>query len=320
MAAAASSGPSGAGGSPSVAFVSDPRRDAIDSIRGYVYQIHQSVLACIGLAANDVLMLEGAEDFDLYRIDGAELVQVKDTAANLTLRSGDVRDAIANCWKARRDNPARSIDRLSLSRHRGSRRREKGAPFGKAVPGRRYWREAAEGLCAVQPLPELLLTSAFDDPLLARFVHDADDDAFRSDLLRWIEWDLGASDIDAVLDELHRQVVVPMVDVHATPAQAPAVAQALVSRVADLLTRPGVRKLDRADLLHTMGRAVERPVPIQHYRFLESSGALADPSGRRARAGPASPEHTGVVRAWATAVEAGLWGPRADPYRSPATT
>ena len=47
-------------------IITDPRRQASDSIRGYVYQIYQSVFAWITLKNLQALVLEGAEDFDVY--------------------------------------------------------------------------------------------------------------------------------------------------------------------------------------------------------------------------------------------------------------
>ena len=44
----------------------DPKRDATDSIRGYVYQAYQSILAWMQLKENEILVLEGAEDFDIH--------------------------------------------------------------------------------------------------------------------------------------------------------------------------------------------------------------------------------------------------------------
>jgi hypothetical protein len=53
--------------------------------------------------------LEGAEDID--RISGltAEIIQVKDVAANITLRSGDVIEAIDNAWAHQQRNPRHKI-------------------------------------------------------------------------------------------------------------------------------------------------------------------------------------------------------------------
>ena len=67
-------------------FQVDSTRDATDSIRGYVYQAYQSVLAWMRLDEHEILILEGAEDFDIHRGRSVTTTQVKDVAGSLTLR------------------------------------------------------------------------------------------------------------------------------------------------------------------------------------------------------------------------------------------
>ena len=54
----------------------DPKRQANDSLRGYLYQILHSVDAWLDLDDNEILYLEGAEDFDKISDDTATAVQV----------------------------------------------------------------------------------------------------------------------------------------------------------------------------------------------------------------------------------------------------
>ncbi len=58
-------------------FKADPQRQAIHSIGGYVYQIHQSVFAWFHLKENEILVLEGAEDFDVHSEHSVTITQVK---------------------------------------------------------------------------------------------------------------------------------------------------------------------------------------------------------------------------------------------------
>lgn len=67
--------------SPPTDFKTDPKRDATDSIRGYVYQAYQSVLAWIQLKENEILVLEGSEDFDIHRESSVTTTQVKTSLA-----------------------------------------------------------------------------------------------------------------------------------------------------------------------------------------------------------------------------------------------
>lgn len=48
-------------------LLNDPAREAVDSMRGYSFQILRSIEAWIDLKEGQILVLEGAEDLD--RID-----------------------------------------------------------------------------------------------------------------------------------------------------------------------------------------------------------------------------------------------------------
>ncbi len=56
----------------------DPRRRASDAARGFLYQFWRTVEAWIALAPEDVLFVEGAEDFDRVGEREGTAVQVKD--------------------------------------------------------------------------------------------------------------------------------------------------------------------------------------------------------------------------------------------------
>jgi hypothetical protein len=84
----------------------DKKREATASIRGYVYQAYQSVLAWMRLTENEHLFLESAEDFDVQEEELVTSTQVKDTSGSgpVTLRSVDVLAAINNYWRHKNHN------------------------------------------------------------------------------------------------------------------------------------------------------------------------------------------------------------------------
>ena len=89
----------------------DQNREATSSIRGYVYQAYQSVLAWMRLKEEDVLYLEAAEDFDIHETNSVIVTQVKNTegSGSITLRSKDVVEAINNYWRHKQSNPDRTV-------------------------------------------------------------------------------------------------------------------------------------------------------------------------------------------------------------------
>lgn len=57
-------------------------RQAANALRGYIYQIYQSLLAWIDLSPSETLYLEVAEDYAVVARDALTAVQVKDTASS----------------------------------------------------------------------------------------------------------------------------------------------------------------------------------------------------------------------------------------------
>lgn len=117
----------------------DPRRQAQDSIRGYVYQILRSVLVWLDLADEEQLYLEGAEDLDRISPTGAVTEQVKDTAASgsVTLRTVAVAESINHFWEHRARNPGVAVAFSYVTT--STIGFEAGAPFGPSIAGLALW-------------------------------------------------------------------------------------------------------------------------------------------------------------------------------------
>ena len=119
---------------------SSAAREAVDSLRGYSYQILRSIETWIDLQEGAILVLEGAEDLDLIEETGAATVeQVKDTSGsgNVTLRSGSVLEAIGNFWDHLGRNQGVAIQFRFLTT--SGIGREKRQPFGFDIPGLEAW-------------------------------------------------------------------------------------------------------------------------------------------------------------------------------------
>ena len=79
-------------------LVNQPAREAVNSMRGYSYQILCSVRTWVTLPRDQLLYLEGAEDFDIIALDGTTTTQVKysSNSTRITLRSSGIRQALDN--------------------------------------------------------------------------------------------------------------------------------------------------------------------------------------------------------------------------------
>ena len=134
----------------------NPKRQAHAQLRGYLYQIWHSVNAWLDLTDDEVLYLEGAEDFDRVSDNAATAAQVKHTQRNITLRSQDVIDAINNFWELQADNPDRRVKFRFLTRSKIGV--EQDNLFGKGVAGLEVWSRCLGDEAVITKISEFLQT------------------------------------------------------------------------------------------------------------------------------------------------------------------
>lgn len=89
----------------------DESRRANDPIRGFRYQLWQTVDAWISIQPGELLYVEGAEDYDVVVESSGRAVQVKDTKRSgaLTLGSPDAIKALNSYWAIRKMNQGRGV-------------------------------------------------------------------------------------------------------------------------------------------------------------------------------------------------------------------
>jgi hypothetical protein len=115
----------------------DPKRQADDLFRGCEYKVWQTVNAWLRLEPDELLFVEGAEDFDIVGPNEGVAVQVKNAARPVSLRSSDVQDAIRHYWELRAAHGGAKVSLHFLTR--GAIAQEQGAPFGDKVTGLGLW-------------------------------------------------------------------------------------------------------------------------------------------------------------------------------------
>lgn len=129
-------------------------RQAIHTLRGYAYQVWQSLHMWINLKEGQILVLEGAEDIDLLSIDSAEVNQIKYTSSVITLNSPNVLESIVHFWEHKTKNP----DRVILFRYVTSSTIGKEKSGIKQIDcGLEFWEESDKGSPQLSNLREFLL-------------------------------------------------------------------------------------------------------------------------------------------------------------------
>ena len=239
----------------------DRDREATASIRGYVYQAYQSILAWMRLGESEVLFLEGAEDFDVHEGDKVEATQVKDTASILaiTLRSVDAFKAINNLWKHQKANPDKKIRIRFLTTSIVGQ--EKGISFPIVGTGIAYWELAArDDHIPVGPLKDFLLQLDLQDDL-KNFLMVSNDRVIREELVQSIHWDTGNKPKDVLITEIRDLLVLHGDKRGVDTRHSEQALDSLLGRIADLLSSADNRRLIYADFLRAFEEATMELIP-----------------------------------------------------------
>ena len=242
-----------AGPSSGIVPEGDPARQAVDSLRGYVYQALATALAWVDIGEHDRLFLEVAEDYAIIAQQALSLkaVQIKDTEGSgaVTLKSRSVRDAVTAFVDLVKRNPGIQVNlRFWTTSNIGTEQSIADRPGGTA--GLKYWGKVAAG-ADVSPLRSILESERFPEPVRAFCKALDDDEALRRKLIQRIHWDCGEPDLSTLHQELEEHLVVVGRDRFSLPAEeAKRLTDTLIYRVLQksVINTPQDRVLTRADL------------------------------------------------------------------------
>ena len=183
---------------------SSPRRQAVATLKGYSYQIWQSLFRWFDLGPNQELFLEGAEDIDLLGPGEAETIQVKAISKPITLRSNDVIESINNFWEHKQANAKTDITFRLLTT--ASRATENTNLFG-GEKGLDVWDRAKTPGVDSSALCEFLLSLDTLSPELKTFLRNATQEDLRAELLVRLEWDTGQEEHEFLEEIVDRKVI-----------------------------------------------------------------------------------------------------------------
>jgi hypothetical protein len=166
-------------------LLGEAKRQAIDSLLGYDYQIWRTAEAWMLLRPGDTLYIECAEDYDIASDAGVLMAQVKNSPKSITLNSADVKAAIQNFWVARRKNPNRG--KLSLRfLTRGEIGQERDKEFGEEK-GLELWSRAAAGDASAARRLATYLQGTLSDTSLTAFLNTSQDEQLIEEVFSRIE-------------------------------------------------------------------------------------------------------------------------------------
>ena len=181
----------------------DSSKEAINSLRGYVYQIYQSVLAWIELEEDELLYLEVAEDFSIVAEGALKAVQVKETARSVTINSEDIISTIDSFVVLQQKNPSLKVTLRHLTTSTIGEEQKREHRVGD-TPTLLAWRNLAKagGLADLRRvLDESKLSKKSKD-----FINSLDDENLRERFLKRIHFDCGAPRSDLLERQINSRV------------------------------------------------------------------------------------------------------------------
>jgi len=240
----------------------DPRRQAVPSIQGTVYQAWWSIDAWLRLTdADEVIYLEGAEDFDIVRADGAIAVQVKRNTETISLGTAKAHVALENFWTLSCQEVHRQIDFHFLTT--SSIAMEQGSNFC-GTKGIEVWRAAQTNPELANMVARYLVTKLDVSSPLRAFLTFATAELVQERLIQRFHWITNQPDLDIVKRSVEDRIAVLLYDQRRSLGLIPTVRKYLESRFWEIVLEPSSarRCLTRGELLRQVEAATTMYLPV----------------------------------------------------------
>ena len=247
-------------------LIANPKRQAHNQLGGYRYQILHSVDAWLDLADNEVLYLEGAEDFDIASDDADTAVQVKDTKHNITLKSQEVIDAINNYWELRASNPDRRVKFRLLTRSEIGT--EKGNPFGTGKAGLQVWSRCAQDEQTIKTTSEFLQSGGKISDEVKDFLKQTEPLEIYKKLMQPITWETNSKPASFVEQSINEKLILHGNQIGFLPSESKKVIDSLINEAWKVATQKENRMLTKVHFLEIFEKQTTQSVSTSHLRHL----------------------------------------------------
>jgi len=243
-------------------LLGDSRRQAVPSIRGTVYQAWCSIDAWLRLnGADQLIYLEGAEDFDIVTTTESIAVQVKHNDAPISLGNAKAHEALENFWTLSDREPDRQVhlDYLTTS----SIANERDGGFG-GVSGIEAWRVACTSVEMAEKVARYLASRLRDGSPLQRFLVGANPVEMQERLFRRFRWRTDQPGIQAAQRSVDERIAALLYSLRKGVSLTSRVRIQLESRFWKVIckTNSRDRRLTFGDLLQQVEIATTAYLPI----------------------------------------------------------
>ena len=254
-------------------LTANSKRQATDSLRGYRYQILQSVKTWLALADDETLYLEGIEDFDIVSDSTATLVQVKDTQHNITLRSQEVSDAINHYWESQTKYRDLTIKFRFISRSKIGK--EQGNPFGKRQSGLHLWSRCSRDQETITKISDFLQNQKKISDTVKKFLKQADPKEIYEQLIKPITWETGSKSANSIEQYINEKLINHGYEYKIQASYAKNVREPLLNEAFRVATHPENRELTKARFLEFFEEKTTIRIPIQQYTQVQQPAGPA---------------------------------------------
>lgn len=204
--------------------------------------------------ADEVIYLEGSEDFDVVGPEAATTVQVKRNKGTISLGSAKAHTALENFWTLSCQEVHRQIDFHYLTT--SSIAMEKDSNFG-GLKGIEVWRAAQTNLNLAIQVSTYLVTKLDVSSPLRLFLISSTPQLVQERLIRRFHWLTNQQSLDAVKRSVDDRITILLSQQRRSLALIPDVRKYLESRFWEILLEPlpARRCLTRAELLRQVEAA-----------------------------------------------------------------
>ena len=242
------------------------KRQAIDPLRGYAYQIHQTASAWIDLSDNEELHLEIAEDYakilktNTGVFSALEATQIKDTSesGSVTLNSNDVINAIKKLFDLRRLNPNKKIKINFLTTSQIGK--EKDNPLQSKRKGIEVWISAQDN--DIEELRSALKVRFSNNIEFLDFIENSKSYELKN-FIHSLNFICGAKSYSDIIEENKERLVKIRGLVNSSPTAAIKSYDILVSKILNHIITSETRMLTRQDFIDCFQEATSSDVPSQ---------------------------------------------------------
>ncbi len=246
-------------------LIANSKRQANDPLRGYRYQILCSVEAWLELADDEILHLEGVEDFDIVSNNTATLVQVKDTRRNVTLKSKEVLDAINHYCEFRTKHPDLTVKFRFITRSKIGK--ERSNLFGNGQRGIYLWSQCSGDEETVTRISDFLQDQEKISDTVKKFLKQTDPQEIYEHLIKPITWETGSNSASSIEQSINEKLINHGHRYKVQASYAKNVREALLNEAFRVATHPDPenRELTKARFCEFFEEKTTVRVPIQQY-------------------------------------------------------